>query len=254
VEVSPDGQSLAFYSALQQENLYVSGSDGTNARRLTNDPARDRGPAWAPDGSRIAFYSDRSGNYEIWTIRPDGTGLTQLTATPQTNRSGILWSPDASRLLYVQRSGLAWETYVIDAGKPAQVLEELPEIGAADEYFAATSWSPDGEKLAGNRSYTDRVEPGGIFVYSFASRTFQMIVDRAAGARWLNDNRRLIYPDSTTNTIFLVDTGSPKPVEIYSVAPRSLGAIRLSPDNESLYFALSSAESHIWTIDIPPGS
>jgi Tol biopolymer transport system component len=256
LEVSPDGQALAFYSTARQENLYVAQRDGTNPRPLTNDAARDRGPAWSPDGSKIAFYSDRSGNYEIWTIKPDGTALTQLTNSPQANRSGILWSPDSFRLLYVQRSGPTWETFVIDAGKPPaqQILEELPAIGAADEYFAPTSWSPDGEKLAGNLSYTDRVEPGGIFVYSFAFRTFQKVVDRAAGARWLNDNRRLVYPDAATNTIFLVDTQAPKPVEIFSVAPRSLGPIRLSPDNESLYFSLSTAESHIWQVTIPPRS
>lgn len=254
-EVSPDGQSLAFYSALQQENLYISRSDGTNPRRLTNDAARDRGPAWSPDGRKIAFYSDRSGNYEIWTINPDGTALAQLTNNPGTNRSGILWSPDASRLLYVQRRGITWETYVIDPNQPPsqQVLEQLPAIGAADEYFAPTSWSPDGERLAGNRSFTDRVAPGGVFVYSFASRTFQMIVGRASGARWLNDNRRLIYPDSTTNKIFLVDTQSPKPVEIFSTA-RNLGALRLSADNKIIYFNLSKADSHVWQMSLPPGS
>ena len=255
-DVSPDGQSLAFYSALQQENLYVSRSDGMNPRRLTNDAARDRGPAWSPDGKRIAFYSDRSGSYEIWTINPDGTGLSQLTNSPGTNRSGVLWSPDNSRLLYLQRRGPTWDTYVIDPRHPPsqQVVEELPAIGAADEYFAPTSWSPDGEKLAGNRAYTDRVAPGGIFVYSFASRTFQMIVDKAAGAHWLYDNRRLIYPDSTTNTIFLVDTRSPKPEEVFSVAPGTLGGIRLTPDNKTLYFSILKTDSHIWQVSIPPGS
>jgi Tol biopolymer transport system component len=134
-----------------------------------------------------------------------------------------------------------------------QVLEQLPTIGAADEYFAPTSWSPDGEKLAGNRSFTDRVAPGGVYVYTFATRTFDMVVGRASGARWLNDNRRLIYPDSTINKIFLVDTLSPKPVEIFSTS-RNLGALRLSPDNRTIYYSLSRADSAVWQMSLPPGS
>ena len=134
------------------------------------------------------------------------------------------------------------------------MLQELPAIGAGDEYFGPTSWSPDGQKLAGTRTFTDRVAAGGIFIYSLESRIFQMIVDKAAGARWLNDSRRLVYPDSATNKIFLVDTVSPVPVEIFSIAPRSLGAIRLSPDNKTLYLTLSTSESHVWQLELPPGS
>jgi Tol biopolymer transport system component len=256
LDVSPSGDALAFYSGIQQENLYTAKVDGTNVRQLTNDQFRDRGPAWSPDGKRIAFYSDRSGTYEIWTINVDGSGLRQITNTPAANRSGALWSPDGSRLAYVQRRGPTWDTYVIDPGKSPseQVLQELPAIGAANEYFTATSWSPDGQKLVGNRSFTDRVAAGGIFTYSLESNVFQMIVDKAVGARWLNDSRRLIYSDPATNKIFLVDTLSPVPVEILSVAPRSLGPIRLAPDNKSIYLTLSTSESHVWEVDIPPGT
>jgi Tol biopolymer transport system component len=254
VDVSPDGKWLAFYSGLQRENIYIAESDGRNPRPVMNDPARSRGPAWSPDGKSLAFYSDRSGNYEIWSVTPDRSSLTQLTYSPGTNRSGVLWSPDGNRLLYVQRRGTTWDTYVIDPDRqPAQqVIEELPAIGASDEYFSATSWSPDGEKLVGNKSYTDRVVSGGIYVYSFATRAFEMIVDKGAGARWLNDGRRLIYPDSTVNKVFLVDTRSRKPVEIFSTVPRSLGPIRLTADNKTMYFNISTAESHVWQVTLPP--
>jgi len=253
-DVSPDGETLAFYSAIPQENLYVSAS-AAKPRQLTNDPFRDRGPALSPDGKSLAFYSDRSGNYEIWSIGLDGTGLTQITNTPGANRSGIVWSPDGSRMAYVQRRGTTWDTYVIDPTKSPsqQIVEQLPAIGTLDEYFAPTSWSPDGQKLAGNRTFTNRAAAGGIFVYSLESKVFQMVVPRASGARWLNDGRRLIYPDAGTNNIFVVDTLSRMPVEIFT-APRGLGAIRLSPDNKTLYYVLSNAESHLWEREIPPRS
>jgi len=258
VDVSPDGQSLVFYSAGKQEDLFVSRNDGTNRRRLTNDPARDRGPSWAPGGRRIAFFSDRTGSYEIWTINADGTGLTQVTNTPGANRSAPFWSPDGSRLLYIQRRASTWDAYIVDyifdpEKPPAQeAIEELPAIGRSDEYFTPTSWSPDGKMIAGNRAFVDRFVPGGIFVYNIASRTFRMIVDDAAGARWLNDNRRLIFPDAAARKIVLVDTRSGQEQEVLSVAPRDLGAVRLTTDNKTLYFQVSTTESDIWQLNLTP--
>ena len=69
VAPSEDGEWLVFGSVGQQEDLFVSRSDGTELRQLTNDLHKDRGPAWSPDGSRIAFYSDRTGRYEFWVIK-----------------------------------------------------------------------------------------------------------------------------------------------------------------------------------------
>ena len=252
IDASPDGQSLAFYSAGSQQDLYVSGSDGRNQRRLTNDPARDRGPAWSPDGRRIAFFSDRSGSYEIWTIDPDGTALTLLTNTPGANRSTPIWSPDGSRLLYIQRRGPTWDTYIIDPARPPsrQVVEQLPAIGSSDEYFTPTSWSPDGRLLVGNRAFTDRTTPGGIFVYTLATKTFQMVVDRAAGARWLNDNRRVIYPDNAAKKILLLDTQSRETRELLAIPRRDIGALRLAADNRTLYIHLSTTQSNILQLTV----
>ena len=81
-------------------------TDGTGVRQLTNDVHRGRGARWSPDGQNIAFFSNRSGNYEIWTILPDGSGLKQLTATME-EVNNFAWSPDGSqpegRWLYLNR-------------------------------------------------------------------------------------------------------------------------------------------------------
>jgi Tol biopolymer transport system component len=256
VDVSPDGQSLVFYSAGKQEDLFVSRNDGTNRRRLTNDPARDRGPNWSPNGKKIAFFSDRNGSYEIWTINADGTALTQVTNTRGANRSTPLWSPDGTRLLYIQRRGSSWDNYIVDyifdPDKPPaqQAIEELPVIGRSDEYFAPTSWSPDGQMIAGNRAFIDRFAPGGIFVYTIATRTFRMIIDGAAGGRWLNDNRRLIFPDPATGKVLLVDTKTGQQQGVLSV-DQELGPIRLTADNRTLYVQLATTESDIWQVSLP---
>ena len=79
--ISPDGQWLALSSPGKREDLYLMRSDGTGLRKLTDDAWRDRRPAFSPDGQTIAFRSDRSGRWELWTIRFDGSALTQLTRT-----------------------------------------------------------------------------------------------------------------------------------------------------------------------------
>jgi Tol biopolymer transport system component len=53
-----------------------SGGAQTN---LTNDPALDRHPSWSPDGSQIAFHSDRDGNLEVYVMDDNGTHQTRLT-------------------------------------------------------------------------------------------------------------------------------------------------------------------------------
>ena len=82
--VSRDGESIVFSRTHPQEDLLLSRIDGTGRRQLTDDPYRDRRPRFSPDDRRIAFYSNRGGNYEIWTIERDGTGLQRLTEDPPT--------------------------------------------------------------------------------------------------------------------------------------------------------------------------
>ena len=57
-------------------------ADGSGQTRLTTDPGVDYAPTWSPDGSKIAFHSDRSGTLQVYVMNADGSGLTQLTTDP----------------------------------------------------------------------------------------------------------------------------------------------------------------------------
>jgi Tol biopolymer transport system component len=78
---SPDGRQVAFVR-LQHDHweLYAVNADGGNLRRLTNTPAKPNGevansvsPAWSPDGQHLAFLTDRTGKWEIWIMRANGS-------------------------------------------------------------------------------------------------------------------------------------------------------------------------------------
>ena len=67
-------------------------ADGSGQTQLTDNDAFDAYPAWSPDGTKIAFDSERDGNWEIYVMNADGTGQTNLTNDPAYD-SEPDWSP-----------------------------------------------------------------------------------------------------------------------------------------------------------------
>jgi serine/threonine protein kinase len=241
-DVSPDGELLAFSTVFPQEDLFVSRADGSGVRQLTNDEARDRGPRWSPDGKRIAFYSNRGGNFQAWAINPDGSGLQQLTA----GSSGFIWpiwSPDPTRMAVTGGSTVS----IFEPGRPwnDQTIQTLPKLTDRDAQFSAFSWSPDGQQLAGSLG----VNAVGIVLYSLSSRTYQHLTDTGFGPLWLPDSRRLLYVNQ--GKIFIVDSQSKKSKEVLSVAPVNVRTgLSLSRDGRQLYFNCGSNEGDIWLLTL----
>ena len=67
--ISPDGKSIAF---TYKGDIYTVPSEGGKAQRLTTDPAHDFAPVWSPDSSKIAFASDRYGNFDVYLVDAQG--------------------------------------------------------------------------------------------------------------------------------------------------------------------------------------
>ena len=68
-------------------------ADGTGQTNITNNPAAadDFGPEWSPDGTRIAFTSDRDGNYDVYVMGADGSGQTRVTTTADGESFSPAW-------------------------------------------------------------------------------------------------------------------------------------------------------------------
>lgn len=137
---SPDGAQIAFYRRnTAQAGVYVMNGDGGELHQVA--PGNGR-PYWSPDGLRLLF-ARRSGSgpsavFTLHTIGADGTG-ERLLATADESISDYQWSPDGSKILFVQADGL----FVIDPdGANRQLLRE----GIA--FYRAFAWSPDSSRIA----------------------------------------------------------------------------------------------------------
>jgi len=243
-DVSRDGRGLVYYTLVPQEDLFVIHPDGTGLRRLTDDEFRDRQPRWSPDGTRIAFYSNRSDKYEIWTIRADGSQLERATIIPGRPVYNPIWSPDGRRLACKLEENEA----LIDLTLPVAERHPLflPPAGRGMS-FSARSWSADGRWLAGILHSPDGQEVSGVVLYSLADRSYVRITDRGKSETWLSDSRHLLYLDS--GSLLLLDTVSRTSRQVLTTPPDSdYNVFRLSPDDRVLYLSRNTEQGDIWLL------
>jgi Tol biopolymer transport system component len=244
VAPSPDGQFLALSSSQPQEDIFISRADGSELRQLTTDQAFDRFPEWSPDGTLIAFYSNRTGKYEIWATDRQGQHR-QLTDTPDHAAIYPRWAPDGARMSFtdIERH----TTVLFDPRRPwrEQVADVLPPAPRGSALLSP-HWSPDGTKIAG--------AAGSVVVtYDLATKTYR---DVAPGtAFWLPDGRLAVATIGGSGlTVTDLARGTTTPVRFSGDPPTwSAFTIRPTRDGRTLYFVVLESESDIWLADLSGG-
>ncbi len=157
---SPDGRRVLVvqrpFDDLNRLDLNIVDLESGQIIPLTGAPRqKDWHPCWSPDGSVIAFLSQRSGWDEVWLIRPDGEGLRQLTRLGR-DVADLAWSPDGRRLACtVNRSG-AFELALVDADSG-----EVSYLRTGPGCYARPNWSPQGDFLT--VEYEDPTRPPDLY-------------------------------------------------------------------------------------------
>lgn len=152
-EWSPNGKRITFTSDRDLfSNVFVMNADGTKQTRVTDGRSFDRSPTFSPDGKRIAFDSNLDagkgvdnpeGEFEIFTVRVDGTGLTQLTSNGEADFQPD-WSPDGEEIAFVSRRDFRPGIYTMKAdGTKQRKVSRGPAV-----VFQSPSYAPDGERIA----------------------------------------------------------------------------------------------------------
>ncbi|MFC1607024.1 hypothetical protein ACFL47_03545 [Candidatus Latescibacterota bacterium] len=143
---SPDGSQIVFvsnrFSRITYDILIVD-ADGSNLKRVTKNMKGWNGrPSWSLDGSKILFDSAGGGNFEIMTIEPDGSNLTNLTNN-EAKDFHPCWSPDNSKVAFVSLRDGNEDIFVMNADGSNQV--NITNHEYSDMH---PKWSPDGTRIA----------------------------------------------------------------------------------------------------------
>jgi Tol biopolymer transport system component/predicted Ser/Thr protein kinase len=243
-QVSPDGQWVSFSRQGTQEDVFVIRTDGTGLRQLTDDPPRDRGARWSPDGKRLGFFSSRSGRDEIWSMNTDGSDLRQLTDFGCSNPPH--WSPDGRRFVCHRMPGLTTPVVVAADGANSSAPQPLPPWNEHPGRFQVWDWSPDGRSLAGH--ILTPGGPSGVVVYRFETRQYQRLTEFGQSPRWLSDSRRLLFQHE--GEIYRVDAHTKEIRRVFSAAPLEVDDFfGLSRDNRLIVFGLVDAQADVWLIE-----
>jgi tricorn protease len=185
--LSPTGARAAFEA--RGEVLTVPTGEG-DTRNLTRTPGvHERSPAWSPDGTRIAWLSDASG--EVRLLLGDALGLAEPRGIdlPGTSFwSDLRWSPDGARMLLADNHLNLW-TVELDSGRATRIATDT--YSDPGRGFDAV-WSPDSRWVAYSKSLANHLRT--IFVWSVASGETIQVTDGLsdaiapafdAGGRWL---------------------------------------------------------------------
>jgi len=153
--LSPSGKRALFEA---RGEIFTVPEKHGSVRNLTNTSGvAERYPAWSPDSKNVAYFSDHTGEYELYIRSGDGKGSEkQITKDGAAFRYRPIWSPDSKNIAFSDKTG---SLFIVD------VEEGEPKLVDKDEWFemASYSWSSDSRWLAYSKNMPNRYS--AIMIY-----------------------------------------------------------------------------------------
>jgi Tol biopolymer transport system component len=209
----------------------------------------------SPDGSHIAFISNRAGNDDVFVIRADGNDEIQATHTPE-DEGNLGWTADGKRILFSVTTGNTSHFYSIDLNGRHQ--REIVSVEGR-----APTLSPDGKRLLYMAGTFTAVR---LMVSATDGSDAQQITDGSSiawNSRWSPDGKRIAFtgrndPKSEL-AVFVMNPDGSEQRQVSHIAPEEGGAQSpaWSPDGRQLAIQVNSRKqknaAHIWIVDIATG-
>jgi Tol biopolymer transport system component len=188
---SPDGDTVLIVRQVIEDptdptnpHLYAISPDGTGLRQLTKGRAFDLLPSWAPDGQAIVFSRvvDEQPT-DVFTMRPDGSGVVQLTHDPAAHEDMASFTPDGQRIVYTRVDRDTEDLWVMNADG-----SEQEPLVAGPRQDGSPDVSPDGSQLA-------FVRDGQIAVASADGSDVRILTEgpSASNPQWSPDGARILF-------------------------------------------------------------
>ncbi|HEY7113674.1 MAG TPA: protein kinase, partial [Thermoanaerobaculia bacterium] len=221
VRISPDGSRLAtaIYDAGTQSTQVWIGDVARGVRtRLTSGASSNTGPVWSPDGSKIAFQTDRKHQADVYAMAADGSGTQDAITDELGQRIPTDWSKDG-QILYLDREaagGRLMQLSVVSASPPRKPFTLIPR--AQKDFGFSVRLSPDNKWIAYDLDESGRSE---VYVISFPDGRGKTQVSTTGGIspKWTRGGKEIVYQDFDGQVMSVeVDTthgvraGTPKPL------------------------------------------
>ncbi len=193
--ISPTGARAVFET---HGEIVTAPAEKGDLRNLTNSPAvADRDPAWSPDGKRIAWFSDESGEYALHIRNQNGLGdVTRIElGKPSSYFYSPVWSPDSKKIAYTDKRLNVW--YVdVEKGTPVKVDADL-----YDSPFRSLDpvWSPDSKWLAYTKQLKSHLH--ALYFYDLSAAKATQVTDGLSDTRFVGWDRggKYFYLTASTN-------------------------------------------------------